>query len=297
MHDMGTEYIIYLIIRQSHQEREPATMPIIKEAHGPDEDWSGLKDAKARRKLQTRLNVRAHRRRKATKSGVEARPEFDCTMQTPCNLVQQYTHLEGNETQKQLNPMVAEFPRLRLLNRNGRSVSQGSDLLFPLTSDHLIPLVQYNFVRGVLTNMAILGYQHAFPPECSRHWNNMPLFPAPSNIPESLQPTALQLRTPHEPWIDLIPDKQMRDNTILLTGAVTREDIEEDVTSSLFGKVKLLEITGVIAWDTPWDTGGWELTEGFIRKWPFLVKRCWKMLESTNRWRAMRDEEPLAIDL
>ncbi|KAI1450942.1 hypothetical protein F5Y02DRAFT_366428 [Annulohypoxylon stygium] len=270
-------------------------MPVIKEAHGPDEDWSGLKDAKVRRKLQTRLNVRAHRRRKAVKSGIQAYPEFDFTIQRPCNLIQLYTHSEKNKTQQRLSPLVTEFLKLRLLN--GRSASQGSELLFPLSPDHLIPLVQYNFVRGVLTNMAIMGYQNAFPPECSRHWVDMPLFPAPSNTPESLQPTELQLCTPHEPWIDLIPDKQMRDNTILLIGAVTREDIEEDVTSSLFGKAKLLEMTGIIAWDTPWDTSGWELTEGFIRKWPFLVKGCWKMLESTNRWRAMRDEEPLVVEL
>ncbi|KAI1212504.1 uncharacterized protein F4807DRAFT_416374 [Annulohypoxylon truncatum] len=270
-------------------------MPVLKEAHGPDEDWTGLKDSKARRKLQNRLNVRAHRRRKAINSGTETHSGSGSARHRPCTLVQQYTHLEGNGAQRQPSSMVAEFPRLKLSTE--RSASQSPGLLFPLTSDHLIPLVQYNFVRGVLTNMAILGYQNAFPPECSRHWVNMPLFPAPSNIPESLQPTALQLSTPHEPWIDLIPDKQMRDNTILLIGAVTREDIEEDVTGSLFGKVKLLEMTGVLAWDTPWDTNGWELTEGFISKWPFLVKGCWKMLESTNRWRTMRDEEPLVVEL
>ncbi|KAI1457680.1 hypothetical protein F4805DRAFT_427826 [Annulohypoxylon moriforme] len=271
------------------------TSTLLKEARSVDEDWSGLKDAKARRKLQNRLNVRAHRRRKAINSGVETRTESGSAGHSPYSLVQQYTPLGENEAQQQLNPLVAKFLKLELLNERNALSSPG--LLFPLTSDHLIPLIQYNFVRGVLTNMAILGYQNAFPPKCSRHWVNMPLFPAPSNVPESLKPTALQLSTPHEPWIDLIPDKQMRDNTILIIGAVTREDIEEDVTSSLFGKVKLLEMTGILAWDTPWDTNGWELTEGFISKWPFLVKGCWGMLESTNRWRAMRDEEPLVVEL
>ncbi|KAI1769959.1 hypothetical protein F4818DRAFT_434377 [Hypoxylon cercidicola] len=41
---------------------------------------------------------------------------------------------------------------------------------------------------------------------------NMPLFPTPSTTPDSLQPTALQRNTPHEAWIYLIPDKQMRGN-------------------------------------------------------------------------------------
>ncbi|KAI0887273.1 uncharacterized protein GGS22DRAFT_156597 [Annulohypoxylon maeteangense] len=265
-------------------------MPVLKEAHGPDEDWSGLKDAKARRKLQNRLNVRAHRRRKAINSAIEAHTESNNSARhKPYSLVQQYIPLEENGT-RQRKPL-----KLKLLNERIASDSPG--FFFPLTSDHLITLVQYNFVRGVLTNMAILGIQNAFPPECSRHWVGMPLFPAPSGIPESLQPTALQLSTPHEPWIDLIPDKQMRDNTILLIGVVTREDVEDDVTGLLFGKVKLLEMTGMLAWDTPWDTNGWELTEGFIKKWPLLVKGCWKLLESTNRWRAMRDEEPLVVDL
>lgn len=32
-----------------------------KQAKGPQDDWTGLKDAKQRKKLQNRLNVRAHR--------------------------------------------------------------------------------------------------------------------------------------------------------------------------------------------------------------------------------------------
>lgn len=145
--------------------------------------------------------------------------------------------------------------------------------------------------------MAILGSQNAFPKECARIWIGMPLFPAPSTVPESLQPTALQRSTPHEPWIDLIPDKQIRDNAILALGTFKREDVEEDVTVSVFGTKKLLELNGIIAWDEPWRPEGWEFTEGFIRRWPFLVKGCWKMLESTNRWRAVRGEEPLVIEL
>lgn len=202
----------------------------------------------------------------------------------------------NSSVQHHTKPLVFEFLESHLAV--GHHASQTCQpLLFPLTLDHLIPLVQYNFIRGVLTNMAILGHQNAFPPECARYWVNMPLFPTPSTIPESLQPTALQLRTPHEPWIDLIPDKQMRDNAILATGVFTREDIEQDVTSSILGGAGLLELTGLIAWDEPWRADGWELTEGFIRKWPFLVKGCWKMLESTNRWRAIRDEEPLVVEL
>ncbi|KAI4862900.1 hypothetical protein F4820DRAFT_428940 [Hypoxylon rubiginosum] len=238
-------------------------MPTLPEAQGSEEDWSGLKDAKARRKLQNRLNVRAHRRRRAllTEARAPMEPSSDSSSELP------------------------------------NDDACRDQVWFPLTLDHLIPLVQYNFLRGVVTNMAILGSQNAFPTECARIWVNMPLFPAPSIIPESLQPTTLQRSTPHEPWIDLIPDKQMRDNAVLTMGTFTREDIEEDVTASVFKKEKLLELNGIVAWDEPWRPEGWELTEGLIRKWPFLVKGCWKMLESTNRWRAIRGEEPLVVEL
>jgi hypothetical protein len=44
-------------------------------------------------------------------------------------------------------------------------------------------------------------------------------------------------------------------------------------------------------------TGGWEVTEGFLRKWGFLLEGCDELIESTNRWRALRGEERLIIEL
>ncbi|KAL7627009.1 hypothetical protein AAE478_003785 [Parahypoxylon ruwenzoriense] len=203
---------------------------------------------------------------------------------------------QQQQQQQGVGPLAVVSSELQLPYRS-RTLRRDQTFLFPLSLDHLIPLVQYNFIRGVLTNMAILGCQNAFPPECARHWVNMPLFPAPSTIPESLQPTALQRSTPHETWIDLIPDKQMRDNAILMAGVFKREDAEEDLTGSIYGGIKPLELSGVLVWDEPWRPDGWELTEGFIKRWPFLVKGCWGMLESTNRWRALRGEEPLVVEL
>ncbi|KAI2785349.1 hypothetical protein F4815DRAFT_452386 [Daldinia loculata] len=267
-------------------------MHTLKEALGPEEDWSGLKDAKVRRKLQNRLNVRAHRRRKALLSKAKTQTNPNTT-----GTAEQCHYLENNgcNTQSETNSLAVKFSKLQLQGRHYASRDQAT--IFPLTLDHLIPLVQYNFIRGVLTNMTILGLQDAFAPECSRHWVNMTLFPAPSTIPESLQQTELQRNMPHEPWIDLIPDKQMRDNAILAAGYFTRKDVEVAVTGSISGTANMLELNGLIAWDDPWRPEGWELTEGFIKDFPFLVKDCWDMLESTNRWRALRDEEPLVIEL
>ncbi|OTB08632.1 hypothetical protein M426DRAFT_316642 [Hypoxylon sp. CI-4A] len=275
-------------------------MPKLTEVRGPEEDWSGLKDARARRKLQNRLNVRAHRRRKAllseritpTSSTAGDNPSVCSSLQDSC------LGYEKSETANEDNSLVIRSQGSPYL-LDGQHTLRGDEISseFPLSLDHLIPLVQFNFIRGVLTNMGIMGYQTAFPPECSRLWVQVPLFEAPSTIPESLQPTALQLSTPHEPWIDLIPDKQMRDNAIRATGTFSPKEVEEEMTGAYFGKSKPIEIAGMVAWTDPWRPDGWELTEGFIRNWPFLVKDCWDLLESTNRWRAMRDEEPLVVEL
>ncbi|KAI1808416.1 hypothetical protein F4811DRAFT_500775 [Daldinia bambusicola] len=280
-------------------------VPTLTEALGPEEDWSGLKDAKLRRKLQNRLNVRAHRRRKALQSKTKSQ-STDPVIIGP---VEQYHPLEGNEletqretqcgtqceTQHDANSLMVKFSKLQ--SQGSHRAPGDQTIIFPLTLDHLIPLVQYNFIRGVLTNMAILGMQNAFAAKCSRHWVGMTLFPAPSTIPESLQQTELQRNTPHEPWIDLIPDKKMRDNAILATGAYKREDIDTVVAGSITGQAHMIEMSGLIVWNDPWQPEAWEMTEGFIKEFPFLVEGCWNLLESTNRWRALRDEEPLVFEL
>jgi len=50
---------------------------------------------------------------------------------------------------------------------------------------------------------------------------------------------------------------------------------------------------GVIVWGEPWDVGSWELMEGFVRKWGFLLAGCEVLIEGSNRWRARRGEGPL----
>ncbi|KAI1078428.1 hypothetical protein F5B20DRAFT_548104 [Whalleya microplaca] len=253
-------------------------IPVLSEAVCPEEDWTGLRDARARRKLQNRLNVRAHRRRKA-----EARP---CGQ--PHAAVADHQPA-GEMLEDSSQPAGA----VTLRSSNGPQETPW----FPLSPDHLIQLVQYNFIRGILTNIIILGHQNAFPEQCRKCWEGMPLFPAPATIPESLRPTALQRSTPHEPWIDLIPDKRMRDNAIRTMKGFRYGDVEEDMTGGICGGMTVLEMSGILAWNDPWCVEGWELTEGFIKKWPFLVKGCWEWLESTNRWRAIRGEEPLVVEL
>lgn len=54
---------------------------------------------------------------------------------------------------------------------------------------------------------------------------------------------------------------------------------------------------GIVAWNPPWDVNGWEVSEGFWNKWGWTLKGCGDMLESSNRWRVRRGEEPLVVEL
>ena len=67
----------------------------------------------------------------------------------------------------------------------------GKRSTFPLSLDHLIPLIQYNLVRACVTNATILSLLHAVPFHCNGMWDSLPLFSPPVILPESLAPTDL----------------------------------------------------------------------------------------------------------
>jgi hypothetical protein len=54
-----------------------------------------------------------------------------------------------------------------------------------------------------------------------------------------------------------------------------------------------VESRGLIIWGDPWDTESWEITQGFMRKWAWLLEGCEDLIEVSNRWRARRHEDPL----
>jgi hypothetical protein len=58
-----------------------------------------------------------------------------------------------------------------------------------------------------------------------------------------------------------------------------------------------LELRGIMVWSDPWHPDGWEVTEGFARKWGFLLKGCGELIEASNRWRAMRHEDRLVVEI
>lgn len=160
----------------------------------------------------------------------------------------------------------------------------------------LSSLVQFNFVRALMTNAAVLGitsselggetisYFYATGP-CLSTVN-----PKVDALPSGLQPTDLQRRTLHHPWFDLLPVPQLRDN--LFRHGI--ETLDEDDLCCTLGGLGEHGDSGFIIWGNSWDVSSWEVTEDFTRSaWGWVIDGCFELYESTNKWRAKRGEPPL----
>ena len=94
-----------------------------------------------------------------------------------------------------------------------------------------------------------------------------------------------------------MPLGQMRDNLILMKGSYDHDDLCSDMVGGLFEGFNECENRGILVWSEPWCAEGWEVTEGFARKWGRLLRGCGELIESTNRWRGLRGEEPLVVEV
>ncbi len=104
---------------------------------------------------------------------------------------------------------------------------------------------------------------------------------------------------PHGDWIDLFPCPEGRDRAILAAGTFDEDELWADCIGGLYEGFPDDEIErrGIIAWSPPWDITGWEMSEGFLRKWGWLIRGLPGVIEATNRWRIERGEEPLVPDI
>ena len=172
--------------------------------------------------------------------------------------------------------------------------------MFPISSDHLIPLLQFNVLRATLTNRLLMSsIRPLVAGDCSSAaLHVLPIVNNLTEVPPSLQPTFLQSTIPHEDWVDNIPYPTWRDNILLALGTFDEDKMWSDTIGGLFEGFPASEIQcrGLIVWNPPWDVSGWEVSEGFFRRWKFLFKGCKEALESTNKWRILRGEEPLDFE-
>jgi hypothetical protein len=171
-------------------------------------------------------------------------------------------------------------------------------IIFPLSPDHhLLTLCQYNVLRATLTNLSILSLLDSIPIECSAARSLIPLLPTPSCVPPTFAPTPLQLAVRHDFWIDALPVPEMRDNLIRLQGTYDADELCADLCDGLYDGFDEVELRGMLVWSDPWRCDGWEVTEGFARKWGFVLKGCDGLMEATNRYRAARGEDRMVVEV
>lgn len=172
---------------------------------------------------------------------------------------------------------------------------------FPISPDHyLITLVQYNAFRAIMSNLSLCAVLDSLGDSECHTALFRPVFEPPSSPPPSFAPTALQLSTKnYSPWIASIPCARLRDNLILAEMGERWEEEElcEDICGGLFEGYDDTSRKGLMVWGEPWQVQSWEMTDGFVEKWGWLVRGCTEMVESTNRWRESRGEERLIIEV
>ena len=169
---------------------------------------------------------------------------------------------------------------------------------YPLPADHLLTLVYYNVYRALIANVAILGLDLDLMVTDEYPSPFTPLSPTASSallsLPPSLQPTSLQSSIAHHPQWDIVPDPAIRDN-LLRKGEPNIDDVE--LCMDLIGSEARRsrheasnEPAGCLVWGDPWSTDSWEVTEGFVKKYPWLFVGARHIEQSTNSWRMKRDE-------
>ncbi|KAM5349271.1 hypothetical protein ACJ41O_005778 [Fusarium nematophilum] len=172
-------------------------------------------------------------------------------------------------------------------------------LVFPLCPDHLITLLQFNALRALAVNRTLISGILATPLDCDEElFHVIPCPSKPGLLPSALLPTTLQQTVPHGDWIDMFPCPEARDSLIKAAGTFDEDELWADCVGGLYEGFPDDEVErcGMIAWSPPWDIMGWEMSEGFLRKWGWLFRGLPGPLEATNRWRIERGEAPFVHD-
>jgi hypothetical protein len=116
-------------------------------------------------------------------------------------------------------------------------------LVFPLSTDHLLHLVQFNVFRAFVSNKRTLNVlltgwtgTPSSPTTCpigGPYRDDTMVYPLNPNIPLCLRPTQLQQTRLHSLWINLIPFPRVRDNLIRHEGKYDHWELLQDLIGSL----------------------------------------------------------------
>lgn len=203
--------------------------------------------------------------------------------------------------------------------------AQAPPATFPLPSDQLLHLIQYNVLRALGRNketLSALAVEYCAVQSTritSSFPNHSVIWPASPTLSTCLSPTARQMKVAHSSWINILPFPTMRDRLIARESHFDHADfvrdlVGEQINLGLFlsttcpasvgmppGKLILqdpdLETMGsesrLVVWGEPYRAESWEASPGFLQKWAWCVTDCRELLDSTNHWRAVRGEAPL----
>lgn len=201
----------------------------------------------------------------------------------------------------------------------------GSAVHFPFSSDHLLHLIHHNVFRALITNKVTISSATFLARQERGCGDIVPSFsdlcdgftiiqPTGEALPPALFPTFSQMTIGHSSWFNMFPHPKIRDNLIINEGLFDPYDFCNDLFGELIAgresKTSSPEsdssmgdtdddITnrrrGLIVWGEPWDIEGWEVTPGFVKKWNWTLEGCEDLIAASNRWRAKRNEGPLAI--
>jgi predicted Fe-S protein YdhL (DUF1289 family) len=240
------------------------------------DDWSG-KSAEERRRIQNRLNQRAHRQRQRQTQTPERGDSSD---------PQDGRAGKASTTSSPGDSRSTPSPTERSSRTSGGAAA-----------DELAKTINLNVVQAVFANLRVLGID----PTALRPGNNIttprPTTTQQTDVSLNLAPIKLQYQVPHDPIIDAIPHARFRFNVLraVATGQLDPSSLSAGLrrsgaVASVAGRPMRM---GVIVWGSPDDFRNWELSEGFVITWGALLEGCEDWIEATNARRRQREDEPL----
>jgi hypothetical protein len=163
--------------------------------------------------------------------------------------------------------------------------------------DELAQLINRNFMQAVSANAQRLGLNSAA--LCAATATKTPRLRNPANLPPTLKPVEVQHQLPHDPLIDTIPHSRLRFNILraIATGNLDAARFSASLRRSgaVIGVQGEARRSGLIVWNFPEQLSSWELSEGFVMVFGFLLEGCEDFIAATNVWRSRRGERSLVV--